>query len=307
MSTANLLSERAASESSWRGAGAQRAIAAAACTLLAVAWAQAQPQRGDPRTCAERVVVATHESTTTRYAFAHPPRRSPDDAVVALVILVGGGGRLDLDEGGCPRMLVNNSLVRSLPQFHDLGLVTALVDAPSDHDGEDGLGGFRIAAQHAEDLGKVIVDVRRRTGATVWLVGTSRGSISAANAAARLAESSAPDGVVLTSPVTSGAPRARSDWVRQTVFDLPLEAIRMPVLLVGHADDKCVRSPPAGLTGIAARIGSERRQVVIVTGGPAKHTQTGVEACEGRAAHGFVEQEGEVATGIARFVRGGRY
>ncbi len=103
------------------------------------------------------------------------------------MLLVGGGGHLDLDDQGCPRALTGNSLVRSLPHFHGAGFVTALVDAPSDHPGEDGLAGFRSATEHAEDLGKVIADVRARTKAElVWLVGTSRGSISAVNAAARL-------------------------------------------------------------------------------------------------------------------------
>jgi hypothetical protein len=41
--------------------------------------------------------------------------------------------------------------------------------------------------------------LRMRTQGAVWLVGTSRGSISALNAAARLSGPSAPDGIVLTS------------------------------------------------------------------------------------------------------------
>lgn len=282
------------------------AIAAAATLLIVANSVLAQPQRADGRTCGELLAVETHDATTTRYVLDHPRSGSSGDSDVALVLLVGGGGRLDLDDGGCPRMLVNNSLVRSLPQFHDQRLITALVDVPTDHVGVDGLGGFRITAKHADDIGKVIADLRTRTRAAIWLVGTSRGSISAANAASRLSGKSAPDGLVLTSPVTAGAVRSRSDWVRQSVFDLPLDAIRMPVLLVGHAADKCVRSPPDGLAGIAARIRSERRQVVVVDG-PATYTQTGVDACEALAAHGFVGQESEVAAGIARFVRGGRY
>ena len=46
----------------------------------------------------------------------------------------------------------------------------------------------------------------------------------------------------------------------QTVFDLPLEAIRVPVLVVGHAADQCIRSP-AGLMGdITARTNGARRR-----------------------------------------------
>jgi hypothetical protein len=157
---------------------------------------------------------------------------------VAVVLLPGGGGHLDVDAYGCPRALKGNSLVRSIPHFRDLGFATALVDSPSDHTGEDGLAGFRSSSQHADDLGKVIVDVRARANGLVWLIGTSRGTISAANAASRLSGPAAPDGLVLTSALMSGAARsARKPWVTQSVFDLALDKIRMPVLVVGHAAD----------------------------------------------------------------------
>jgi len=202
---------------------------------------------------------------------------------------------------------MGNSLVRSLPHFHGAGFVTALVDAPSDHTGEDGLGGFRIAVQHAEDLGKVIADVRARTKTAVWLIGTSRGAISAVNAASRLSGPSAPDGLVLTSALMSGFHGGRKPWVAHSVFDLPLEAIRMPVLVVGHAEDKCVRSPANLMDGITARTSGAREQVVTVTGGPGKPGRPNVDACEGRSPHGFVEQEADVAAGITRFIDGGTF
>lgn len=255
--------------------------------------------------CGQVVTVATHAGTTTRYAF-NPPK-SAQGSSVALVLLPGGGGHLDLDEAGCPRALKGNSLVRSAPLFQELGFHTALVDAPSDMPGEDGLAGFRLMPEHAEDLGRIVADVRARSGAgAVWLVGTSRGSISAANAAARLAGPAAADGVVLTSALMFGQSGARKTYVSQTVFDVALENIALPLLVVGHADDGCLRSPAKLMPGIAARAGSARKQVVTVTGGPGG-TGGGLAACEGRAPHGFVEQEAEVAAGIARFVRGGRY
>jgi len=105
----------------------------------------------------------------------------------------------------------------------------------------------------------------------------------------------------------SGQGGAKKPWVAQTVFDLPLETIRIPVLVVGHADDKCVRSPARLMSGITDRTNGIREQVVTVTGGPGMAGSESIEACEGRAPHGFVEQEAEVAAGIARFVRGASY
>jgi hypothetical protein len=257
--------------------------------------------------CGEVVTIETHGRTTTRYTLAHPQGVPAQGGRIALVLLVGGGGHLDLDDKGCSRALTGNSLVRSLPHFHGAGFVTALVDAPSDYPGEDGLAGFRIATQHADDLGKVIADVRARTNALVWLAGTSRGTISAVNAAARLAGPSAPDGLVLTSALMSGGKGGQKPWVTQTVFNLPLESIRVPVLVVGHAADRCIRSPADLMNNIAARTQGAREQVVTVTGGPGYPGPPSVNACEGRAPHGFTQQEAEVAAGIARFIRGGSY
>ncbi|MGH7302430.1 MAG: alpha/beta hydrolase [Candidatus Rokuibacteriota bacterium] len=269
--------------------------------------ALAQPKRsGD---CGEVVTIQTHDRTTTRYALARPTAATQGEAI-AVVLLPGGGGHLDLAANGCPRALKGNSLVRSIPQFRDLGFVTALVDSPSDYAGEDGLAGFRSSAEHADDLGKVIADVRARANGLVWLIGTSRGTISAANAASRQSGPSAPDGLVLTSALMSGAARgARKPWVTQSVFDLALDKIRVPVLVVGHTADTCLRSPAIMMDKITARTSGVREQVVTVTGGPGAPagSQASLDACEGRAPHGYIEQEAEVAAGIARFIRGGSY
>jgi hypothetical protein len=100
---------------------------------------------------------------------------------------------------------------------------------------------------------------------------------------------------------------AKKGWVAQTVFDLPLEDIRLPTLVVGHAADACLRSPASRMDEISARTEGVREQVVTVTGGPGRLGPPSLNACEGRSPHGYVDQEAEVAEGIARFIRGGRY
>ena len=273
-------------------------------SLLVVA---AIPAAAQSDACGEVVTLKTHDNTTTRYALSQPKGAPAQGGPIALVLLAGGGGHLDLDAKGCPRALTGNSLVRSIPLFNELGFVTALVDAPSDHPGDDGLAGFRISPQHAEDLGRVVADLRARTKGAVWIVGTSRGSISAVNAAVRLSGASAPDGIVLTSALMVGSGSNVRPWLSQTVFEPRLEDIRMPVLVVGHAADKCLRSPPGLMERITARTNGAREQVVTVTGGPPYPGAVSIAACEGRAPHGFYEVETEVAAGIGRFVRGGSY
>jgi len=268
--------------------------------------AQSPPSsRGEP--CGQLVTLETHARSTTRYAFGSSPGAGAQGVPFTLVLLPGGSGHVDLGENGCPSALKGNLLVRSIPLFRAAGFNTALVDAPSDHQDEDGLGGFRITTQHADDIGEVIADLRTRTQGSVWLAGTSRGSISAANAAARLTGRFAPDGVVLTSSLMSGDSAARKKWVAQSVFDVPLEDIRLALLLVGHAADQCVRSPANLMDSVMARTHSARRQVVTVVGGPGYSGSPSIHACEGRAPHGFVDQEAEVVSGIGRFIRGGNF
>jgi pimeloyl-ACP methyl ester carboxylesterase len=257
------------------------------------------------KNCGEIITLTSHDQTTTRYALGMP-QKTVHEARTGLVLLVGGSGNPDLDDTGCPHNLVGNSLIRMLPLFHEAGFITALVDAPSDYATGDGLAGFRISTEHADDLGKVIADLRNRTKGPVWVIGTSRGTISAVNVAARLKGPNAPDGVVLTSALMIGDTMARKRWVGQTVFDLPLELIKVPVLIVGHASDSCLRSPADQMPRIAKRLTETRQQIVTVTGGKGA-TSSGLEACEGRSPHGFIGQETELARGIARFIRDGAY
>lgn len=272
---------------------------ATAAAVLALAGALAQAQ---PAPCGELLSLPSQAGGTLRLALHVTP--SPSHT---LVLLAGGSGHVDLDDAGCPRALRGNSLVRSMPLWRQAGFAVALVDAPSGHQGEDGLAGFRTAPEHAQDLGTVIAALRARVGGSVWLLGTSRGTLSALNAAARLRGERAPDGLVLSSVLTVGQAGARKRWVAQTVFDLPLEQVRQPVLLVGHALDACPRSPPGQMAVLARRLRVERLQVVTVSGGPGAVDAAGLQACEGRAPHGFIEQEVEVAAGMARFIRGGSY
>jgi hypothetical protein len=241
--------------------------------------------------CGELVTLPAHDGTTQRYALA-----APKDPKGTLLLLAGGPGFVDLDAQGCAQKLKGNSLIRSQALFHAEGFATALVDAPSDYQGEDGLAAFRAKSAHAEDLGKVIADVRARVKGPVWVVGTSRGAISAANAASRL---SSVDGVVLTSPVTVGTARGRKAWTAQTVYDNPIEDITVPLLVVSHARDGCFRSPPSGAQGIVGRHKGSRSQAIVVDGG----TPGNSDACEGRSPHGFNGIEAEMAAGGRRSKR----
>jgi hypothetical protein len=221
-----------------------------------------------------------------------------------LIMLAGGSGNIALDDTGCPNNLVGNTLIRTLSRFHEQGFATAIVDAPTGTPADDGLGGLRVRKEHAQDLGRIVMDVRARSGAPVVIAGSSRGTISAVNAASRLSGASAPDAVVLASPITQGREGGYKAWVAQSVFDLPLQSIEVPVLVMVHELDGCIRTPPSLAPRVVERIGPDHARLLVFSGG---HSQgappRGLQACSGQAPHGFGGQDRDAVDAISAFVR----
>jgi len=276
--------------------------------LLCATTTLAQTAASAPAGCGQLVSIETHDRTTTKYSLAGPAAASTSGAPITLLLLIGGSGMIALDDQACQHALSRNSLVRMRPALHAVGIATALVDVPSDISGTDGLAGLRVTSEHADDLGKIISDLRQRTKGTVWVVGHSRGSLSAANAAVRLSGLAAPDGVVLMSAMMSGEPRGKKAWTSQSVFDLPLEALKIPLLMIGHVADNCPRSLASAMPRVIAKTQSSRPQEALINGGPVPPGRAiNLSACEVGEPHDFVEQDAILAAGITRFVRGEKF
>jgi hypothetical protein len=217
----------------------------------------------------------------------------------AVVLLAGGNGVLGLGHrGSIGTDLRLNFLIRSRELFARQHLYAAALDAASDL--EDGMdGAYRLSPQHAKEIGRIIAHLKGRLGLPVWLVGTSSSSMSAVNAAARLpmAGLPSPDGIVSTSSQTVLTP-----YCGRTVYDAPLSAIRMPVLLVSHRDDGCACSPGSAAAGsrlIAALAGTSSKEHRIFTGGVAPLSGP----CAARAPHGFFGIEEWVVRAIADWIK----
>src|SRR5262249_10200879 len=104
-----------------------------------------------------------------------------DGAKATVMLLTGGEGGLAA-KNGIPTS--QNFLIRSRDLFAEQGFHVAVVSRPTDV--PDMKGDFRTSATHMEDLAKVIAQVKNELATPVWIVGTSRGSISATAAAIRL-------------------------------------------------------------------------------------------------------------------------
>src|SRR5258708_37510537 len=152
-------------------------------------------------------------------------------ATATVMLLPGGEGGIGAVKGEPPRS--KNFLVRTRDLFADAGFNVAVIGKPSDH---DLTLQFRATQEHVEDL-RVIVDrLRAQFGKPVWLVGTSRGTVSAAAAAAAL-DPSIVSGIVLSSSITY----SRNG---PAVPVLPLGDVRLPVLVMHHKRDACKDCEP---------------------------------------------------------------
>jgi len=218
--------------------------------------------------------------------------RPAQPPVASVILFMGGRGGLGLSrEPLGPRN--TNFLVRTRQQFAERGLLVAVVDAPSDRMTE-ALVRFRTSAEHAADVRALIAALRADAPVPVWLIGTSMGSVSAASAAARLG-ADGPDGVVLTSSVTRA-----SRQMGESLDDVALDKIRVPVLIVHHRDDGCRASPYTDVKwGIARRLkASPKHQILTFSGGAAPQS----DACEPLAPHGYFGIETQVVDAITAWI-----
>lgn len=243
----------------------------------------------------ERVqVIETRPGVTTRFLLARPYV-----PMASVILFAGGHGRLGLDLSGRMQWGRGNFLVRSRRLFVGEGVAMATVDAPSDRQGPNGLlFGFRGSPEHAQDIAAIVRYLRDRFGRPVWLVGTSRGSASAANGGLRLPDSgpAAPDGIVLTSTLTVANARGLN------VLDMELAAIRAPVVIAHHRKDECHVTPFDGARTLRRALRSAPEVALLAyDGGRAEGTP-----CQAKSFHGFLGIEERVVTDIANRIKGTR-
>jgi hypothetical protein len=226
------------------------------------------------------VILPTRGEVSQSYLLSSPPAGK---ARAVAVLFPGGAGNVHLEREAARALLdQGNYLVRSRRLFTGSGIVAAVMDAPSDHSRgmEDE---FRLGGAHAEDVGRVVADLRRRfPGLPVFLVGTSSGTISAASAGRRLG--SAVDGVVLSATVFIANRR------RPGLSGFDFASIPVPLLFVHHVDDGCATTPYTEAKRLA-----DRYPVISVSGGPPPQSKP----CEGMSAHGFLGREADTVDAIA--------
>lgn len=226
--------------------------------------------------------VPTRDGVTTTLFWEAAP-----DAKATVFLFPGGAGGFGRVEEGVATG--GNFLVRSSPFFLANGFNVAIFGRPNDME----LGWMeRTEPAHMEDVSKVLDFVKQKSSLPVWIVGTSRGTVSAAAMAIHV-QDPVISGLVLTSSVvryaTPGAvPRQN------------LQSIKLPVLIYHHAKDGCkhcqASEAPSILNGLTR---TPIKKLMVVDGGA---NPTG-DVCAGRHWHGFIGMEREAVDQIVSWIK----
>lgn len=233
---------------------------------------------------------------TVRILVTSPKKVKP---VAVAVLFAGGGGVLNIKKspfGAVIKNLSNNFLLRSSKYFRNNGFVTVAIDAPTDQSSD--LFGFRDTEDHAKDVAAVIAYLRKEFGLPVWLVGTSRGTNSVANAAIRLQGPKGPNGIVLTATMLDFKHGGDPDYWTN-VLDMNLDEITVPVVIAHHKQDRCSKTPPGKVKDMVEDL--EKAKIIAVLwydGGEPKGPD-----CEAFHYHGFPGQEERVVNDIAAAIK----
>ena len=255
----------------------------------------AEAQQRLPRK-AEIVQLAPRPDVLMRYLLIYEQVATPK---AVAVLFAGGDGLLKLRGEGenIQFNLAGNFLVKSRGYFRDDETAIALVDAPSDQINFGFDVNFRKSKEHAADIQSIVDDLRKRfSGAKVFLIGTSAGTVSAANVGMQLA--GAVDGVILTSSAVEWGPvkwgRMSGSYLNGFDFDL----IKAPPLFVHHVGDICVVSTFASVKKYMDKFPF----IAVLGGDPASD-----DGCGAQGPHGFLGREKDVVSEIKNWMHSRPY
>jgi poly(3-hydroxybutyrate) depolymerase len=237
----------------------------------------------------ELITIPTRDGVKLSYLLVHDKSAAPKAVAISFV---GGPGAIGLAkraESGPVKFGPGAVfLVRVREQLVDADIADAIVDAPSDKLPQGMDDAFRLGPEHLADIRPLVVDLKQRyPDAKVYLVGTSRGTISAAALAAKLGDSV--QGVALSSSVTN------SNKMGEGLSHFDFKTIRIPLLFIHHRDDACSISPYHNVEQI-----SNKQSLISVSGGDPP--QSG--PCDPLSPHGYFGRESPVVKALKNWMLG---
>lgn len=206
----------------------------------------------------------------------------------ATVVLLPGGdaGSGKIVEG---QPTSKNFLARSRELFFAQQFNVIVVFRPSDLQNLE--YDYRISPAHVQELAAVVRHAKQLSDAPVWLVGTSRGTVSGTAATIALPEGSV-QGLVLTASVTSKKTGA--------IATQDIGKISVPTLVVHHKNDACKICVPHEAARITNGLKSAPvKKFQMVEGG----SDAVGDPCEAQHWHGFINYEKETVQLISQWIK----
>ena len=233
--------------------------------------------------------AGSEETITSRDGVTVSFVVSPPDGPIksAAILFSGGSGKIKLWKGRGPRG--KNFLTRSRNRFAKRGVLTINVDVASDRR-RKGLIHWRDSDEYRQDIAAVVKWVKSKTKAPLWLIGTSRGTVSVAHLAGFLPV----DGAVFTATVTEV-----SNADKPTAHGADLRKIKVPSLIVHHKEDACIVTPAESLPAFAAALkNAPKVETILFDGGDPDKSGP----CKAQSAHGFLGLEDQVVGRIVEWM-----
>jgi hypothetical protein len=207
-------------------------------------------------------------------------------ALATLILLPGGDASIGELINGKPSSL--NFLSRSRDRFYEDNFNILIVYRATDLNALDYK--YRVS-DHIKEVAKAVDYAKQKFDKPVWLVGTSRGSVSGTATAIALGEGQV-QGLVMTSSVTSkklGAIKSQN-----------ISSLKMPVLVVHHKKDACLICSPNEASQILSYLTSAPiKKFMLIDGG----SNPLGDACAGMHWHGFINYEKETVKLITNWIK----
>lgn len=255
----------------------------------------AQPGRAqvtDPNAAlANEVIVAQLPGRSISALVTHRPGATKFTHAIALFPGSPGYMNLRVEGGAIHYGLGGNFLVRARRHFIEDGILTVVIDAPSDHQ-LNFWHSYRASDRYGEDVKAVVDAVSKKFGGLDWtFIGHSEGSVSAVHAA-RMVSPPAKRVALTASLVTPSfpGPGVRVSDVRQ---------VGIPVLWVHHRDDPCRWT----LHSDVKRYAEETKTALLTVTG---ESNVRGNPCDAHTQHGFVGMEIKTIKAILSWIRTGQ-
>ncbi len=244
------------------------------CMAMASAWAHADESM-------VKLDIGREAAQLPVYVMTQP------DAVATVILLPGGDAGSGKIVDGQPTS--KNFLARSRGLFFAEKFNVLVAFRATDLPGLD--YDYRVSAPHMQELAAVIRHARQLSPAPVWLIGTSRGTVSATAAVIALAPDTV-QGLVLTSSVTSKKTGA--------IATQAIGQIGVPTLVVHHKNDACKICVPQEAARITDGLKSAPvKKFLMIEGG----SDPIGDPCEAQHWHGFIHHEAETVQQISRWIQ----